>query len=320
MKILKVVCHLGVDSMLKSALGSRLTMWRPLITTESGERRHRDAGWWIVPDFDFVEEIDPQEHWDIIIVDESATNELTKSLRSQSRVWYVHGSYHVDTNYAYGQRHYFNKSFANFHVLSTDRSRWGIVSEWYQHTPPSHLILPIHPQSKYYVPIARQRNGRCYVMGHNFMEKCALYGNMDVVNEVMAGLTNTNRFDYFGYNDDFPDFNRGAGTARSLSSYSVSVHPSFVQTMGFVLMESLCAGVPVITTPKVDLPESLSGSHYVIARTTREFLDWTKKLLENKELAIQMGKRAQVFMRNKFSFAQYRHKLRTWMQDIIRRG
>jgi hypothetical protein len=320
MKILKAVTHLGVDSMLKAALGRHLTLWRPSLVTDAGERRYSDLGWWMPPlDCEIAENLDEGESWDIIIVDDFRTNEITKGMNARHRVWYVHGSYHSDNAYARGMRHYFNHNFGGFHLMFTDTSRRALVRSWFEHQPPSELILPIHPRPQHYLSMPRQRNGKCYIMGHDYMAKCALYGGMDVVNNVMTGLTQLgDKFDYCGYNNDIREHNRGSVHVRDLVHHSVAVYTSFVQTMGFALIESLCSGVPVIMTPKLDLPESLSGTHYVVARTADEFLTWTKRLMNDPELSLQMGQRAQTFMREHFAFANYRRKLRPWMTSITR--
>ena len=312
MRILKAVCHLGVDQMLKAALGDQLTIWR----CRTPEGKPKDLTFWVpsLP-FDTVDSVE-NDGWDVVIYDDIPTRESLRNIKARAAIWYVHGTYHTWR----GFQIYANEHLQNVHVLFPDLSRRRHVMSWYQHQPLSELILPVHLSSQYFTPVPQHRNGRCFVMGNELKKTIALYGGLSLAQVVLCGLQ-WYPFDFFGYGleDLVPqEFYRGVAypIRDTVVNHSVSVNPSLVETLGFVLLECMASGVPIITTPKINLPEELSGRSYVIARTPAQFLEWSEKLVRDEALSITMGNAGQKFLREVFPFASYQGQLKEWLAQM----
>lgn len=312
MKILKVVRHLGVDKMLKAALGSHLTLYRPRKNGKFTDPTHYLDK---LP-FEYVTHLDSTQ-WDIIIQDDIDSVNLLEGLKPRHVVWYVHGTYHLWQ----GFQMYFNEKVSRCHVLFTDWSREGYVKSWYRGQFLSQLILPVHLTDEYYTSSIPVRNGRIFSMGNDLSKTCSIYGYSHKVEKLIKSLTEL-PYSIYGFNnnkfDINPQFYKGAVTPirQHVANYSASVHPSFVPTCSFVLLECMAAGVPVIATPKASLPVNYNRQAYVLTDDPDEMLHYAKLMVSDSMLSKNMGKLGRDFLRETFPWKNYVNTLRNWIGRI----
>jgi hypothetical protein len=311
MKICKFLCHRGVDRLLKAALGDQLTLFRD----------DRDGMGWLDGDIDY-EEPPSEELWDVVIVDDRVTWDFIQEYKIKYKevVWYVHGTY---TRWK-GFQDFANQVFRKVHMLATDPAREAAILDWYRHKPISRTFLPLHLTDDYFVDLATKKNGRCCMVGNRLLKACYIYSDHSVLANVFKRI-DASRLDVFGWNDHPDDqLNRGCqipkqsvrGPAkiRELGEYSVSIHPSFVPTLGFVPLELMAIGVPMVLTPKVDFPES--SDSFFIARSSDDFINYTNRLLNDKELSLEKGRLGQQFLKQNFPFSNYKERLVKWLESV----
>lgn len=261
--------------------------------------------------------------WDIVIVDDIPTFEQLKHIRPRHKVWYIHGTYHTWKEF----QKFANREFTRMHVLFPDVSRKSHILSWYKNPILSELILPIHPTQQIFSDkegareAVTKRNGRVYAMGNNFVPAASLYSDKTVILDVLQKLQKL-PFDMYGFNNPPPvpePFFKGsaANIKETAKHYSASVHPSRVETMSFVLLESLAAGVPVITTPKCDLPLDLSGESYFIETDNDSMIKRAESLIQDEALSLEIGRGGQQFLRERLPFSNYRERLTRWIESII---
>lgn len=275
-----------------------------------------DVTWWMknedlpVPITD-----DTSGEWDAVIVDDMNNWKIIRDagIRYRHMIWYIHGTYHKWPGFQDAA----NLHLKNVHILYPDTERQRYIRGWYKNKPLSEATIPIHLQDHYYVPVSKSRNGKCYAMGNEIMATSRIYGPQEEVEDIFARV----KPDLFGFNAKPPanvNFRGSASPIREhVREYSACIAPSRVGTLGFVWLETMAAGVPLITTPKVDLPEDLSGKAYVIVRSPEEFDHWATRLKEDQGLSLEMGHNGQQFLAQYYPFRSYRTRLNTWLETIL---
>jgi len=312
MRILKVVRHLGVDKMLKSALGDKLTLYRPVV---NGEFTDPTKYLRELP-FDYVIKL-PSKEWDIVIQDDIDSINHLSNVTATHTIWYVHGTYHTWE----GFKLFFNKMVKRCHVLFPDYSREGYIKSWYQGELLSQIVLPIHLSDEYFVDNIPGRNGQVFAMGNNLSSTCALYGFKHKVDMILK-LMSKRPFSIFGFNNEKFDlvsnFYKGSVSPirEHVANYSASIHPSFVPTCSFVLLECMAAGVPVIATPKDSIPLTYNKEAYVITDDPEEMAYYVDLLLANEEISKSMGLRGRDFLKSQFPWSGYVRTINEWVRRI----
>ena len=312
MKILKVVRHLGVDKMLKTALGDKLTLYRPIV---NGSFTDPTSYIKDLP-FPYTTKLD-NKNWDIIIQDDIDSVNHLNDITANEIIWYVHGTYHLWE----GFQLFFNKRIKRCHVLFPDFSREGYIKSWYRGEFKSQLILPIHLSDEYFIENIPNRNGQVFTMGNNLSTTCSLYGFENKVKKILEHMSKT-PFSIFGYNTSKFDidskFYKGSVSPirEHVANYSASIHPSFVATCSFVLLECMAAGVPVITTPKASIPLTHNKDSYVISSSPEEMAYYVDLFLKDEDLSRNFGAKGRDFLRENFPWRNYVNLLNEWVRGI----
>lgn len=91
----------------------------------------------------------------------------------------------------------------------------------------------------------------------------------------------------------------------------IFIAPMFIGTgMQNKLLEAMAMGLPCITTSLAnDAIKALHGTHIFVAETNQDFISYTKELLNNEILRIQMGNNAKAFVQQNFSWETSTEKL-----------
>jgi len=313
MKIAKYLNHLGVDTMLKNALGDDLTIFR-----------WNDPTPWIGADsirFSYQDGDISGEDWDIFMFDDMMTVHFFKlsGARAKNYVWYCHGSF---THWPVAQE-FFNKYFPEFRINSifTDDHKRTLVDEWRTFDIEETITIPIALDSSYHVPVSENRNGRIAIIGNDYNKVCQSYPRYQsfvepAIQHVMDEYHDL--VDVYGYNDDEPndifgDCRRGPARIKDLHEYSVSLHLSGVASIGFVLMECFAAGIPVLATAKYQLPDDDS---WLRLKSLDHFKQALGTYLQDPALCRDQARWGQLMIQERFSLSSYRDRLITWLQHI----
>lgn len=310
MRIAKYVNHLGVDTMLKTVLGDDLTLFR-----------WQDPTPWITEEqlrFSYVEGDIVGTDWDIFIFDDMMTVHHFKNSGASARkyVWYCHGSF---TKWAVAQE-FFNKYLNEFKIsaIFTDDHKRALVDEWRTFDIWESITIPIALDDYYYVPVPHKKNGRIAIIGNDYNKVCSNYPRYDsfakpAIEYVLEHYSD--RVDVFGHNGSeqnaiFGDKRLGSARIKELGEYSASLHLSGVASIGFVLLECFAAGIPVLSTPKYQLPSDGSWIPLVNLDHLRQELD---HLVGSPGLDTELGQAGQSMVKKYFDTANYQHKIRAWL-------
>jgi len=315
MKILKILCHLEVDRMLYGALGEQLKIFRTQDYTYWIE--DHQLGVPVTRDIDSIVNND----WDIVIVDDTRTwSDITKlKIKAKAFVWYVHGSYHTWQ----GFQSFANERLKDYNFIFTDESRLNYWKSWYKNNFNKYITLPIHLQDFYFTPeLPITRNGAVYSIGSELLKSSALYGNSAMSTIIALSILGLDRYHIYGYGNKKIPINKrhiksfSENIRNSLNGYSASAHPSEVQTLGFALLESMAAGVPVICTPKIDFVKYRfkdGDAPFLITNTPQEFYQYAKKFLKSQAYCDLVAYNARKFLRENYPFENYKQKINYWL-------
>lgn len=311
MRIVKSICHLGVDKMLKAALGDRLTIAR--FRDKDGEAT--DNTKWIADDgmpFDFTYDVD--DEYDIKIIDDMKSFEMLKNIKARNTIWYIHGTYHKWPAF----QQFWNANVSNVHVLFPDTDRKKYVEKWWKCRSLSEIFLPIHLTDDFFTELPESRNGKAFTIGNNLYQTTAIYGNQNVSDQVFTDMS-LSETDLYGFNPVPPpmyDKRLIKGSAHPIKevvkNYSVSIHPSFVGTFGFALLECMAAGVPVVCPQKVSEYRELCA----LANTPQDFKRWAKRYIKNEQLSLEVGAKNQSILRKHYNISKYSEKLLEWISKF----
>ena len=312
MKIAKYLNHLGVDSMLKVALGQDLTVFR-----------FNDSTGWITRDqvdFDYVDGNIADQDWDAFIFDDIDTvrNYLAQPVRAQKHIWYCHGTFSAWE----GAQQYFNKHFTNISVsvIFTDEYKRTMVDQWRNFPIVHTTVQPIALGNHRYTE-SQEKNSRCFTVGNNYNRVCQLYPRYETLSR--PGIIELMRryptqFDAFGWNgledgEIFGEFRRSSVSISTLTPWSASIHLSGVASIGFALAECFAAAIPVLATPKYQLP---GNGTWVEIQTVEQMIEAVEQLLTNPARARDLGRAGQEMFKKHFGIDQYGEKLKTWLETL----
>lgn len=321
MKILKFMCHRGVDNMLKEALGDKLHLY---YAADDGMK-------WCDTTFKHkINEGGPTGYWDCVIMDDiRTTNAVIAAIKNGDIkvgqfIVYVHGTYSKWV----GFQQWANKNWKNCHFIFTDVCRKAAICEWYKEEPLTNLILPIHlPDSYYETPIATVRKDRVCLVGNRLLDTAKIYNSRLTTHILMLMFGKLeDKMDIYGWNDHavnreiggmkLPDnLFHGPVVLSTLGGYKVAANVSAVNTMGFVLLEQIAAGIPSVMTPKIDFinkdcPFTMTDDPAVFVEAV------SHQLLEHDLMAVERGQQGRDFLRKWFPFENYKKKITEWLEEM----
>jgi hypothetical protein len=313
MKIVKYLNHLGVDSMLKTALGDDLTVFR-----------FNDSTGWITRDqmdFDYVDGDIANGSWDIFIFDDIITvrDYLAQPVRARHHVWYCHGTY---TPWEQAQK-VFNLHFQNLNmaVIFTDSYKQTMVDQWRDFPVRDVLVLPLALGQHRYKPI-QDKNGRIFTVGNDYNRVCSIYPRyrsfaQPAIETLIARYAEC--LDVFGHNGSadgeiFGNFRRGSADISTLTPWSASIHLSGVASIGFVLAECFAAAIPVLSTPKYQLP---NDGTWIPIQTVDQMISAVDDLLSHPARAQELGLAGQDMFKKNFGIDQYGQQMRAWLENLL---
>lgn len=314
MRIAKYLNHLGVDTMLKTVLGDDLTIFR-----------WQDPTPWIQPDnirFRYVDGDVTGQDWDIFMFDDMMTVHYFKlsGARARCYVWYCHGSF---TRWPVAQE-FFNKYFNDFQIsaIFTDDHKRTLVDEWRTFDIWDSITLPIALDPGYFSELCQEKNGRIAIIGNDYNKVCANYPRYDTfarpaIEHVLDRYQDL--VDVYGHNsaernDIFGDRRLGSAKIRDLGEYSMSLHLSGVASVGFVLLECFAAGIPVMATPKYQLPRD--GSWIPLVNLDQMSVE-IDRLLGDPGLCLDLGQRGQQMVERCFTIDRYRDQIVPWLESRV---
>lgn len=316
MKIAKLMSHMGVDSMLHSALGDKLTIFR-----------YNDPTGWAEDDdlpFPVVRgNIDPNIDWDIVIVDDMVTHQHIFSgpqLSVKQYVWYCHGTYDTWE----GFQLYANTHFNDYAVIFTDYYKQSIVLNWAKFRIVDSITQNIFLPDQCFVPVSTTRNNKIFTVGNQFIPVCQIYYGFDhIVRPVLDTLQQLGpeTYSHYGWppaqcNYIQPEYFKGHVRLSELKDCNASIHPSGVRSVGFALLECLAAGIPVITTEKFDIPRSEHNNSIIMSFSSEDMLREANELLQDPEKATEMGKRGQEMAHRIFNKEKWVDNVVPWLENL----
>ena len=312
MKIAKYLNHMGVDSMLKTALGDELTVFR-----------FNDSTGWITRDqvdFDYVDGNIANTDWDLFVFDDIITvrDYLASGVRARRHVWYCHGTFNT---WEQAQK-VFNLHFNDLDmaVIFTDSYKQAMVDQWRTFPISQSLVLPIALAPHRYTSV-QDKNSRCFTVGNDLNRICQIYPRYEsfarpAIETLITRYSDS--YDAFGHNGGedgaiLGDHRRGSVPISTLTPWSASVHVSGVASIGFALAECFASGIPVLATPKYQLPRD--GS-WIEIQTVEEMIRALDDLLSHPARALELGLAGQDMLRRYFSIEDYSQRLRSWLNAI----
>lgn len=311
MKIAKYLNHFGVDKMLKAALGGHLEIFRK----NPDEWADEQVG------VTFTKSDVRDEDWDIFIFDDHYTilRFLQSGAKARHYVWYCHGTF---TEWA-EPRNVFNEQLSKLKVsiIYTDDFKRSLTDTWREFLIQDSITQPIALSDASY-STCLEKTGRISLIGNNYARVCHNYPRYETfakpcMDWLMAAYSDT--LDVYGYNDtqlevdvfgEFGVFRRGPAKISEKSSLSASIQLSATASIGFVLAESFTAGIPVVATPKYQLP----SEGWKCVQTVEQLQQEVERLAADPLYAYQLGLAGQQMYRERFSFDSYREKLTIWLE------
>lgn len=100
-----------------------------------------------------------------------------------------------------------------------------------------------------------------------------------------------------GYPVNFVGSLTGEALSQAFASSDIFLMPSDSETLGFVVLEAMASGLPVVAVNAGGLPDIVeNGKNGFLAENEselKEFIQYTKRLVEDKELRSSLGLRAR---------------------------
>lgn len=316
MKIAKLLSHIGVDSMLYDALRENITLFR------DGSDIY---GW--IPDEELPFPVTrgplADEEWDIVIVDDIITHQKIISYphKAKKYVWYCHGTYDIWL----GFQQYANEHFNNYAVIFTDYYKYSVVLTWARFLFSSAIIQHIYLPDYNFVSPNHEKNNQVMTVCNDFENVCKIYHGYDnIVKPTIQYLEQTfgERYSHYG----FCEFNeplvhaphvKGNVKIKTCNNYNVSVHPSGVRSVGFALLECLAAGIPVVTTHKVDIPLSEHEKSILLCFTPDDFQKHVANCVQDAHYSYELGLAGQRMARDIFSREKWISNVVPWLESLI---
>jgi hypothetical protein len=205
-------------------------------------------------------------------------------------------------------------------VIFTDEYKRTMVDQWRQFPIVHTTVQPIALGDRRYTE-SQEKNSRCFTVGNNYNRVCQLYPRYKTL--ARPGMLELMRrypaqFDAFGWNgledgEIFGDFRRSSVPIHTLAPWSASIHLSGVASIGFALAECFAAAIPVLTTPKYQLP--YNGT-WIEIQTVDQMICAVDELLTHPVRARELGQAGQEMFKKYFGIDQYREKLKTWLATL----
>ena len=103
------------------------------------------------------------------------------------------------------------------------------------------------------------------------------------------------------------------------SASDLFVHPSYVESMGRVILEAQSSGTPVIATNIGGIPEALckNGGILIPPKEPKSLAESIINLIDNQETLIKMAKYGREFVLDKFEFWKQEEKLIEFYNNTI---
>jgi len=314
LKIAKYLNHFGVDRMLKAALGDNLQIFR-----REKERLDSNGEEWFRNEIgvDFTEGDVQGDDWDLFIFDDHYTvlRFETSGAKARRYVWYCHGTF---TEWKEPQE-VFNAKLKDVSVIYTDQFKRSLTETWRDFTVHDATVLPIALTSGAHFSKPMSKNGRVALIGNDYAGVCKNYPRWEsFAKPAIKHLVKTypDNLDVFGYNDEplnvemFGDLRRGTTKIRGHTDLSGSVHLSATASIGFVLAECFAAGIPVVATPKYQLPDYGWRCVYSVEQVDRE----VAKLIADPDYAYKLGLEGHNMYSRSFPFQAYKERLVAWLE------
>lgn len=93
---------------------------------------------------------------------------------------------------------------------------------------------------------------------------------------------------------------------KSLSEYRFFLNTSQLSPCPLSLLEAACIGLPIVSTAKQNIPDFFThGVNAFLSNDESELIGYCKQLLENKDLAHQIGMNARSLIIDKFSIDKF---------------
>ena len=299
--------------MLKAALGDSLQIFR-----RAEERFDVNGEEWFRPDIgvSFIDGDIHDDDWDFFIFDDHYTVLRFEASGAKARnyVWYCHGTF---TEWKQPQE-VFNTKFKDVCVIYTDQFKRSLSETWRDFTISDAIVLPIALAPGMYYSKPMMKNGRVALIGNNYAGVCKNYPRWEsFAKPAIKHLIETysEQLDVFGYNNEplnielFGDLRRGTTKIRGQADLSGSIHLSATASIGFVLAECFAAGIPVIATPKYQLPDYGWRCVYSVEHVDRE----VAKLIADPDYAYKLGLEGHKMYCENFPFEAYKERLISWL-------
>lgn len=299
--------------MLKAALGDSLQIFR-----KPEARFDNNGNEWFRPEIgvDFVD-ADVSGEWDVFIFDDHYTvlRFEESGAKAHQYVWYCHGTF---TEWAQ-PRDFFNQHFKDVSVIYTDDFKRSLTETWREFTIRDTLTLPISltPGAHFTKPV--QKTGRIAMIGNSYAEVCKNYPRWESFAKPSIELLKAKYptiLDVYGYNDGafdaevLGDFRRGSTKIRGQADLSAGILLSATASIGFVLAECFAAGIPVVATPKYQLPDYGWCCVYSVEQLDRA----VARLVADPDYAYKLGLEGHNMYRERFPFEAYTEKLTKWLE------
>lgn len=113
-----------------------------------------------------------------------------------------------------------------------------------------------------------------------------------------------------GFRDDVPDL---------VCGMDVLAHPALMEGFGYVLVEAMAAGLPVVSADTSNLPEIVEEGETGYLLSPADEAGWTDRLgrlLGDRDLADRLGARGAERARARFSFGRMLDELETYFGEL----
>lgn len=309
MKVVKILCHSGVDTLLKSVLKDDLTIINPTYINRATGPTDADSYKNLKCELlnnpaDLI-----KKDWNLAIIDDVFTAFLFEhtGIKDIPLVWYCHGTYEFNK----GAQSDLKKYCSGLPVMFPSCYKREKVLSWLP-KPAIDTVLPITLPDSFYRAPGRVRNGKTLIPGNNILEKLIIYPNADRAKQTLKRLLKmgchttgwgfeNQRFNWLGY----------VHPLKSLNNYSCAAIVNNAPSPGFCQLEMMAAGVPVVMfAPKEDFSKSVEGEEgYFLVDTEEEFIGCVERLQSNEVFSSKVGAAGVAYLQKNFPWKKYSENL-----------
>lgn len=115
-----------------------------------------------------------------------------------------------------------------------------------------------------------------------------------------------------GFRDDVPDL---------VCGMDLLAHPALMEGFGYVLVEAMAAGLPVVSANTSNLPEIVDEGETGYLLSPEDEAGWTEsleRLLADPDLAARLGSRGAERARERFGFERMLDELEAYFEELSR--